>query len=84
MRVDEVSIGDYVLVGGEVAVLVIVEAVARLLPGVLGNPKSHAEDSFRTVCSKARATPGREVWRELRRAGRAALRQPQADRPLAA
>ncbi len=37
MRVDEVSLGDYVLAGGEVAVLVITEAVGRLLPGVLGN-----------------------------------------------
>ena len=45
MRVDEVSIGDYVLAGGEVAVLVIVEAVARLLPGVLGNPASLTDES---------------------------------------
>lgn len=43
--VTEVSIGDYVLNGGEVAALVIVEAVARLLPGVLGNPESLAEES---------------------------------------
>ena len=46
MRVDEVSLGDYVLAGGEVAALVIVEAVARLLPGVLGNADSHRDDSF--------------------------------------
>ena len=46
LPVDEVSIGDYVLAGGEVAVLVIVEAVARLLPGVLGNADSHRDDSF--------------------------------------
>ena len=45
MRVDEVSIGDYVLNGGEVAVLVMVEAMARLLPGVIGNPESLAEES---------------------------------------
>ena len=45
-RVVEVSLGDYVLAGGEVAVLVIVEAVARLLPGVLGNAESHRDDSF--------------------------------------
>ncbi|MBM7786766.1 tRNA (guanosine(37)-N1)-methyltransferase TrmD [Tenggerimyces flavus] len=45
MPVDEVSIGDYVLAGGEVAVLVMVEAVARLLPGVLGNPDSLVEES---------------------------------------
>ena len=37
MPVDEVSIGDYVLAGGEAAVLVMVEAISRLLPGVLGN-----------------------------------------------
>jgi tRNA (guanine37-N1)-methyltransferase len=46
MRVDEVSLGDYVLAGGEVAVLVIAEAVARLLPGVLGNAASAPDDSF--------------------------------------
>ncbi len=46
MRVDEVSIGDYVLAGGEAAVLVMVEAIGRLLPGVLGNAESVADDSF--------------------------------------
>jgi tRNA (guanine37-N1)-methyltransferase len=46
MPVDEVSLGDYVLAGGEVAVLVIVEAVSRLLPGVLGNDQSALDDSF--------------------------------------
>lgn len=45
-RVEEVSIGDYVLIGGEVAVLVIAEAIVRLIPGVLGNTRSHEEDSF--------------------------------------
>jgi tRNA (guanine37-N1)-methyltransferase len=46
MPVRELSIGDYVLAGGEAAVLVMVEAVARLLPGVLGNPVSAVTDSF--------------------------------------
>lgn len=46
LRVLEVSLGDYVLAGGEVAVLVVVEAVARLLPGVLGNAESVRDDSF--------------------------------------
>ncbi len=46
MAVDEVSIGDYVLAGGEAAVVVIVEAVCRLLPGVLGNEQSVSDDSF--------------------------------------
>ncbi|MEI7779970.1 MAG: tRNA (guanosine(37)-N1)-methyltransferase TrmD [Actinomycetes bacterium] len=42
----EVSLGDYVLAGGEVAALAIVEAVTRLLPGVLGNEASATDDSF--------------------------------------
>jgi len=46
MPVLEVSLGDYVLAGGEVAVLVIAEAVSRLLPGVLGNAHSAVDDSF--------------------------------------
>ena len=46
MPVDEVSIGDYVLAGGEPAVLVMTEAICRLLPGVLGNAESAADDSF--------------------------------------
>ena len=45
MRVEEVSIGDYVLAGGESATLVMIEAVVRLLPDVLGNPASHQDDS---------------------------------------
>jgi tRNA (guanine37-N1)-methyltransferase len=44
--VDEVSIGDYVLAGGEPAVLVMIEAICRLLPGVLGNADSVVDDSF--------------------------------------
>ena len=45
MPVDEVSLGDYVLSGGEAAVLVVLEAIARLLPGVVGNPESIVEES---------------------------------------
>jgi len=43
---DEISIGDYVLTGGELPALVIVDAVARLLPGVLGSNESLSEESF--------------------------------------
>jgi len=43
---DEVSIGDYVLGGGEVAALVIIEAVGRLVPGVMGNDVSGIDESF--------------------------------------
>jgi tRNA (guanine37-N1)-methyltransferase len=42
----EISIGDYVLSGGELAAMVVIEAVARLVPGVVGNPESLAEESF--------------------------------------
>lgn len=65
MRVDEVSIGDYVLAGGEAAVLVIVEAIGRLLPGVLGNADSAAEDSFSDGLLEAPAYTKPASWRGL-------------------
>ena len=43
---DEISIGDYILGGGEVAAMVIIDAVARLVPGVLGDEESNRQDSF--------------------------------------
>jgi len=43
---DEISIGDYILTGGELAALVIIDAIARLIPGVLGDERSAEEDSF--------------------------------------
>lgn len=48
LATDELSIGDYVLTGGEIAALVVVDAVTRLIPGVLGNCESAGEDSFST------------------------------------
>jgi tRNA (guanine37-N1)-methyltransferase len=68
MPVDEISLGDYVLAGGEVAVLVIAEAVARLLPGVLGNTRSAVEDSFAAGASgllEAPAYTKPASWRGL-------------------
>lgn len=64
MDVEEVSIGDYVLIGGEVAVLVIAEAVVRLLPGVLGNQRSHQEDSFSDGLLEGPSYTRPEVWRD--------------------
>lgn len=64
----ELSIGDYVLAGGEAAALVIVEAVARLLPGVLGNTDSAEDDSFsqrRAGLLEAPAFTRPPVWRGL-------------------
>jgi tRNA (guanine37-N1)-methyltransferase len=68
MRVEEVSIGDYVLAGGESAVLVMVEAVVRLLPEVLGNPASHQDDSHSLQNGGLLEGPSYTrptVWREL-------------------
>ena len=84
MPVEEVSIGDYVLVGGEVAVLVMVEAVVRLLPGVLGNPLSAAQDSFSDGLLEGPAYTRPEIWRGLAVPGRAAQRQPRARSPAGA
>ena len=63
MPVEEVSLGDYVLAGGEVAALVVIEAVSRLLPGVLGNPASAACDSFSDGLLEAPAYTRPEQWR---------------------
>ena len=49
VRVHEISIGNYVLNGGEVAALVIIEAVTRLVPGVIGNPDSLLEESHNEI-----------------------------------
>jgi tRNA (guanine37-N1)-methyltransferase len=65
MPVEEVSIGDYVLAGGEAAVLVIVEAVARLLPGVLGNAQSVTDESFSDGLLEAPAYTRPASWRGL-------------------
>jgi tRNA (guanine37-N1)-methyltransferase len=46
LNAEEISVGDYILGGGEVAAMVLIEAVTRLLPGVVGDPQSVAEDSF--------------------------------------
>ncbi|MEX3503759.1 tRNA (guanosine(37)-N1)-methyltransferase TrmD [Corynebacterium sp. LK2510] len=64
-RVREVSIGDYVLIGGEVAALVIAEAVTRLIPGVLGNTESHEEDSFSDGLLEGPSYTKPRTWRGL-------------------
>lgn len=68
MRVEEVSIGDYVLNGGEAAALVMIEAVVRLLPEVLGNPASHQQDSHSELFGGMLESPSYTrppSWREL-------------------
>ena len=51
LATEELSIGDYVLSGGEIAAAVVMEAVTRLLPGVLGNEESRVEESFAPVAA---------------------------------
>jgi tRNA (guanine37-N1)-methyltransferase len=64
-RVTPVSIGDYVLAGGEAAALVVVEAVGRLLPGVLGNAASVVEESHSDGLLEAPAYTRPATWRGL-------------------
>jgi tRNA (guanine37-N1)-methyltransferase len=62
---DEISIGDYVLSGGELAALVLIESTTRLLPGVLGSPDSAARDSFMDGLLKYPQFTRPQVWQEL-------------------
>jgi tRNA (guanine37-N1)-methyltransferase len=65
MPVTEVSLGDYVLFGGEVAVLVMLETITRLLPGVLGNAESLAEESHAHGLLEAPGYTKPATWRGL-------------------
>jgi len=80
LRPDEVSLGDYIVGGGEVAAMVIVESVSRLVPGVVGDPESVVEDSFFTglldypCYTRPSTVEGREVPEVLRSGNHAAVR----------
>ena len=66
MKVREISIGDYVLNSGEVAALVIIEAVTRLIPGVIGNPESLSEESHNELGELEYPTYTKPAtWRDL-------------------
>jgi tRNA (guanine37-N1)-methyltransferase len=65
MRVEEISIGDYVLGGGEAAALVVLEAVVRLLPGVVGNAESLVEESHAAGLLEGPAYTKPPTWRGL-------------------
>ena len=65
VTVRELSIGDYVLAGGEVAALVMVEAIARLIPGVLGNAESAVDDSHSNGLLEGPSYTRPENWRDL-------------------
>ena len=88
MAVQEVSLGDYVLGGGEVAALVIIEAVARLLPGVIGNTESLVEESHADglleypVYTKPASWRGRDVPDVLLSGNHAAIARWRRDASL--
>ena len=87
LEVSVVSLGDYVLNGGEVAVLAMVEAVARLLPGVIGNAESLVEESHEDGLLEypVYTKPVLGVWPGVpSRAAGAALRRPRGHRRVAA
>ncbi|GFG76535.1 tRNA (guanosine(37)-N1)-methyltransferase TrmD [Mycobacterium botniense] len=65
MRVEEVSIGDYVLPGGEPAALVMIEAVVRLVAGVVGNPESLQDDSHSQGLLEGPCYTRPPTWRGL-------------------
>ena len=81
--VRELSIGDYVLNGGEVAALVVVEAVARLLPGFMGNAESLLEESHEDGPARVPRLHQARPLARPRRAPGAAVGRPRGDRGLA-
>ncbi|MGY3129286.1 tRNA (guanine37-N1)-methyltransferase [Agrococcus sp. UYP33] len=64
-RVLEVSLGDYVLNGGEVAAMAMIEAIGRLVPGVVGNPESLVEESHESGLLEHPSYTKPRVWRGL-------------------
>ena len=87
---DEISLGDFVLGGGEVAAMAVVEAVARLVPGVVGDPESVAEDSFSAglldhpCYTRPAEVDGLEVPQVLRSGNHEAVRRWRLERAVEA
>jgi tRNA (guanine37-N1)-methyltransferase len=80
----EISIGDYVLTGGEIPALVVVDAVTRLIPGVLGGEGAVEEESFQTGLLEYPHYTRPRDFEGLAGAGGAPRRRPRPHRPLAA
>jgi tRNA (guanine37-N1)-methyltransferase len=64
-NVREISLGDYVLNGGEVAAMAMIEAIGRLVPGMVGNPESLTEESHEDGLLEYPSYTKPSVWREL-------------------
>ena len=85
---EEISIGDYVLSGGEVPAMVLIEAISRLLPGTLGNPESSRTESFEggvlegPQYTRPAVFRGREVPEVLRSGDHAAIARWRHERAL--
>jgi tRNA (guanine37-N1)-methyltransferase len=90
LRPDEVSLGDFVLGGGEVAAMAVIESVTRLVPGVVGDPESVAEDSFAAglldhpCYTRPLEFDGREVPDVLRSGDHEAVRRWRLERSVEA
>ena len=85
LQPDEISIGDFILNGGEVAAMVVIDAVVRMVPDVLGDEQSNKQDSFSgdpPLLGVSAVHAAARVSRP-RGAGSARQRQPSGDRPLA-
>jgi tRNA (guanine37-N1)-methyltransferase len=78
---EEVSLGDFVLAGGEIAAMALIEAVVRLIPGVLGDAASRPRKASRPACSNTPIHPAPELRGNP---GRANRRKSRRNRPLAA
>ena len=63
-NIEEISIGDYVLSGGETAALVVLDSILRLLPGVLGNNKSSADETFENGLLEYPQYTKPQIWEE--------------------
>ena len=63
-NIEEISIGDYILSGGETAALVVIDSVLRLLPGVLGNQKSASEETFENGLLEYPQYTKPQIWEE--------------------
>ena len=63
-NIEEISIGDYVLSGGETAALVVIDSILRLLPGVLGNEKSSMDESFENGLLEYPQFTKPQIWEE--------------------
>ncbi len=85
---EEISIGDFILGGGEVAAMVLIEAAARLIPGVVGDPQSVAEDSFSAglldypAYTRPAEVEGRTVPEVLRSGDHGAVRRWRLERAV--